>query len=64
MQFLRLTAFIGSEDPTALRFREAFRAYQHRCATKEAAHQCPVCTAGHCLAETFPGLTDRVGAAE
>ena len=58
MQFLRLTAFIGSDDPNAERFREAFRAYQHRCASKETTHQCPVCTTGRCLAETFPGLAD------
>jgi DtxR family transcriptional regulator, Mn-dependent transcriptional regulator len=55
MQFLRLTAFIGSDDPNAQRFREAFRAYQHRCASKEASTQCPVCTTGKCLAESWGG---------
>lgn len=56
IQFLRLTAFIGSEDPAAERFRTAFRHYQHRCATKEAMKECPVCKSGQCLADTFPGL--------
>jgi len=55
IQFLRLTAFIGSTDPVAERFRDAFRDYQHRCATKETAHQCPVCKSGRCLAEMIPG---------
>jgi len=58
IQFLRLTSFIGSEDPAAERFREAFRAYQHRCARKEAALECPVCKSGRCLAETMPGLSE------
>src|SRR6185295_14939743 len=61
IQFLRLTAFIGSTDPVAEHFREAFRAYQHRCATKETAHQCPVCKSGRCLAETIPGSVARLG---
>jgi DtxR family Mn-dependent transcriptional regulator len=56
IQFLRLTAFIGSDDPAAERFRTAFREYQHRCAGKEAHRECPVCKEGRCLAETFPGL--------
>jgi len=56
IQFLRLTAFIGSDDPTAERFRTAFRHYQHRCANKATARECPVCKEGHCLADTFPGL--------
>jgi len=56
IQFLRLTAFIGSDDPAAERFRTAFREYQHHCAGKEAARECPVCKEGRCLAETFPGL--------
>jgi len=61
IQFLRLTAFIGSDDPTAERFRDAFRAYQHRCASKEAVKECPVCKSGRCLAETFPGLAGKIG---
>jgi len=60
IQFLRLTAFIGSNDPKAERFREAFRAYQHRCASKQAPHECPVCTSGRCLAATFPDLADKL----
>ncbi len=56
VQFLRLTAFIGSDDPNAESFRTAFRQYQHRCATKETAKECPVCKDGRCLADTFPGL--------
>ncbi|TMQ50726.1 MAG: metal-dependent transcriptional regulator [Candidatus Eisenbacteria bacterium] len=58
-QFLRLTAFIGSEDPAAERFRTAFHQYQHRCASKAAAKECPVCKHGRCLADTFPGLSDN-----
>ena len=56
IQFLRLTAFIGSDHPAANRFRTAFREYQHRCAGKKAHKECPVCKEGRCLAETFPGL--------
>ena len=65
-QFLRLTAFIGSDDPAAERFRTAFHQYQHHCATKAAAKECPVCKNGRCLADTFPGLSSKFagGAAE
>ena len=61
IQFLRLTAFIGSDDPAAERFRDAFHAYRHRCASKQAAKECPVCKSGRCLAETFPGLGGKFG---
>jgi Mn-dependent DtxR family transcriptional regulator len=61
IQFLRLTAFIGSDDPTAERFRSAFRQYQHHCASKAAAKECPVCKEGRCLADTFPGLVSKFG---
>jgi DtxR family Mn-dependent transcriptional regulator len=61
IQFLRLTAFIGSDDPTAERFRNAFRQYQHHCASKAAAKECPVCKEGRCLADRFPGLVSKFG---
>jgi Mn-dependent DtxR family transcriptional regulator len=54
LQLLRLTAFIGSEDPAAERFRTAFREYQLHCATQDLDKDCPVCKEGRCLAETFP----------
>jgi DtxR family Mn-dependent transcriptional regulator len=60
IQFLRLTAFIGSDDPAAERFRTAFHHYQHRCSSKAQARECPVCKEGHCLADTFPGLADKL----
>lgn len=60
IQFLRLTAFIGSDDPAAERFRSAFHQYQHRCSTKASAKECPVCKAGRCLADTFPGLSGKI----
>lgn len=56
IQLLRLTAFIGSGDAAAQRFRSAFRDYQLHCAGGgDGDKDCPVCK-GSCLAGLFPGL--------
>ncbi len=51
-QFLRLIAFTESDDPAAVRFRDAFRDYQLRCEGGENRGDCVVCE-GTCLRETF-----------
>ncbi len=56
IQLLRLTAFVGSNDEAAGRFRSAFRDYQLQCAGGgDGDKDCPVCK-GSCLAGSFPGL--------
>jgi DtxR family Mn-dependent transcriptional regulator len=51
-QLLRLTAFLRSEEPAAIRFRDAFRDYLVRCEEGKAGHECPVCR-GTCLRQAF-----------
>jgi len=63
LQLLRLTSFIGSDDPAAERFRSAFRQYQLQCAGHESERECPVCKEGHCLAESLPRVA-KGGATE
>jgi DtxR family transcriptional regulator, Mn-dependent transcriptional regulator len=58
VQFLRLTSYIQSDEATASRFRNAFRAYQAGCEGGAAGEDCPVCQ-GQCLRESL----DEPGAA-
>lgn len=51
IQFLRLIAFAESDDPAAVRFRNAFRDYQLQCETGQDRGDCVVCQ-GSCLRET------------
>lgn len=55
IEFLRLTAFLESDDPSAEGFRAAFREYQLQCAGGHSERECPVCKEGRCLAEALPG---------
>ena len=56
IQLLRLTAFMGSDDQAAERFRSVFREYQLRCSGGgDGDKDCPVCK-GSCLAGSFPGI--------
>ena len=48
VQLLRLTSFLRSEHPAALRFREEFRDYLNRCESGTEAAACPVCH-GQCV---------------
>ena len=49
MRFLRLTAFLRSDNPAVERFRAEFRDYQNRCESGTQTEHCPVCR-GQCLA--------------
>jgi len=51
-QLLRLTAFLRSEEPAAIRFRDAFRDYLVRCEKGKAGSECPICR-GICLRQAF-----------
>jgi DtxR family Mn-dependent transcriptional regulator len=55
-QFVRLTALIQSDDPTAVAFRRLFQE-QQRCAA--SGESCPVCGDGACLERTFRDATAR-----
>ena len=57
-QFLRLIAFTHSDDPAAVRFREAFRDYQLRCESGEDRSDCVVCE-GTCLRETIKEIASE-----
>jgi DtxR family Mn-dependent transcriptional regulator len=48
VRFLRLTAFLRSSDPAAMKFRSEFRDYQNRCESGVESEGCPVCH-GRCL---------------
>ncbi|HEV8129094.1 MAG TPA: metal-dependent transcriptional regulator [Candidatus Eisenbacteria bacterium] len=48
VRFLRLTAFLRSSDPAAMKFRAEFRDYQNRCESGVESEGCPVCH-GRCL---------------
>lgn len=61
VQFLRLTAFLRSAHPDAVRFRAAFRAYTENCETGTAGPGCPVCE-GTCLRNTFDQIDEPEGA--
>jgi hypothetical protein len=52
VRFLRLTAFLRSDDPAAARFRAEFRDYQNRCESGTESAQCPICR-GQCLRHTL-----------
>jgi DtxR family transcriptional regulator, Mn-dependent transcriptional regulator len=52
VRFLRLTAFLRSDDPAAVRFRAEFRDYQNRCESGTESAHCPICR-GHCLRHTL-----------
>ena len=55
VQFLRMIAFAESEDPAAVRFRNAFRDYQLRCENGQDRADCVVCQ-GSCLREAVEEL--------
>lgn len=59
MEMLRLTAFMRSEHPAAVRFREAFDASPHSCAD-HAPGSCELCGAT-CLRETLAASPDGNG---
>ncbi|HYJ34234.1 MAG TPA: metal-dependent transcriptional regulator [Candidatus Binatia bacterium] len=59
VRFLRLTAFLRSDHPTAERFREAFREYQNACESGTESAHCPVCH-GRCLRVALEELIDPV----
>ena len=48
VQLLRLTAFLRSEHPAAVRFREEFHSYLNRCEIGTETAACPVCH-GQCV---------------
>ena len=52
VRFLRLTAFLRSDDPAAVRFRAEFRDYQNRCESGTESAHCPICR-GQCLRNTL-----------
>jgi DtxR family Mn-dependent transcriptional regulator len=55
VRFLRLTAFLRSDNPNAVRFRAEFRDYQNRCESGVESETCPICH-GRCLR----GLLDEL----
>ena len=57
VQFLRLTAFLRSSHPDAVRFRAAFREYTEQCASGNPGEGCPVCE-GTCLRTTFEEIDE------
>jgi DtxR family Mn-dependent transcriptional regulator len=63
VRFLRLTAFLRSDDPAAERFRAEFREYQNRCESGTEVAACPICH-GHCLRQTLDPLEPPEGATD
>jgi DtxR family transcriptional regulator, Mn-dependent transcriptional regulator len=59
VRFLRLTAFLRSDHPSAETFRSEFRDYQNRCESGTESAHCPVCH-GSCLRVALEQLIDPV----